>query len=158
MGTSIFNFLTFVCTSQIVAVMFSVTKVALGEACRGWSHQESFSAALPSLGVTLLSLQEAFWRPAIPTHLREQQNTKVAARGLLVLPFPRLESHGWQFCLSLKLVLVPDPFLLQRVRLGLLGLSPGMCRVLLPSGSLHRLQNVVKFLPWRLSSLRPTQL
>lgn len=30
-GTSIFNFLTFVCTSQIVAVMFSVTKGALGK-------------------------------------------------------------------------------------------------------------------------------
>lgn len=80
--------------------MFSVTEVALGEPCRGWSHQEAFSGALPSLRIALLPLQEAFWRPAIPTHLREQQNAKGAARGLLVLPFPRLKSPGGQFCLG----------------------------------------------------------
>lgn len=105
--------------------MFSVTKVALGKVCREWSHQKANYGAFPSLGTALLHLQRASSRGFSETcnSHSSQGATKhqSSSEGSLSPSLPKA-GKSWQVILlqcfpALKLVLVPDPALLQRVKL-----------------------------------------
>lgn len=125
-GTSIFNSLTFVCTSQIVAVMFSVTKVALGKVCRGmepsgrilWSFSFPWDHPPASSGGFL----DSHSSQGATKHKSSSEGSVSASLAKAGKSWQAIQSFK-----ALKLVLAPDPPVCCRVQPWLLGLSLGMC-------------------------------